>query len=209
MLAGVKLSFSLGATKYAVTSLHPALLYKSGLGSDGEIHMISLTAASQGKALLFKASNVGLRLSTEANIYRYHLMASEDLRAWLGITIIPGNRQRNCTFISQCSGQKQLSKATRSRWMQAAGNPWGSFILTPHRYRCLQLLRAQSDTHGLHSSRTGQWDDPEDSPHEARPTSSLSKANMGIRFKTSLLNEGQFFLAPLLRLYSLWPWIWR
>ena len=80
--------------------------------------------------------------------------------------------------------------------MQAAGNPWGSFILTPHCYRYLQLLRAQSDTHGLHSSRTGQWDDPEDSPHEARPTSSLSKANMGIRFKMSVLNEGQFFLAP-------------
>lgn len=58
------------------------------------------------------------------------------------ITTVPGKRQQNCTFISQCSEQKHLSKATRPWWMQAAADPWGSFILTPDYYRCLQLLRA-------------------------------------------------------------------
>lgn len=167
--------------------------------------MISLAAASQGKALLFKTSNVGLLLATDANFYRYHLMASEDLRTWLGITIIPGNRQRNCTFISQCLEQKHLSKAMRSWWMQAAANPRGLFILTPDCYRCLQLLRAQSETN---SSRAGQGDDPDDSPHEARPTSCLSKANMGIKLKRQSWPKGSFSWLLLLRLDSLWPWIW-
>lgn len=50
-----------------------------------------------------------------------------------------------------------MSKATRAGWMQAVANPWGSFILTPECYRCLQLLRARSKTHGLCSTRAGQW----------------------------------------------------
>lgn len=50
---------------------------------------ISLAAASQGKVLLFKAPNVCLLLSTDANFYRYHLRASEGLGAWLWITIVP------------------------------------------------------------------------------------------------------------------------
>ena len=120
-----------GEPEYTVTSLHPPSLYKSGMGSDGEIHSISFAAAFQGEALLFKASDVSLLLSIDANFYRYHLMASEDLRVWLGITIIPGSRQWNCSFTSQCSEQKHLSKATKSWWMQVAGSPWGSFILTP------------------------------------------------------------------------------
>lgn len=59
------------------------------------------------------SSNVCLLLSTDASSYRYHLMASEDLRAWLWVTIILGNRQWNYAFISQYSEQKHLSKATR------------------------------------------------------------------------------------------------
>lgn len=51
--------------------------------------------------------------------------------------------------------------------------------------RLLQMFAAagsHSETRGLCSTRTGQWNDPEDSPHEARPTSCFSKANTGIRF---------------------------
>lgn len=80
MLARVNLPFSLGGVKYIMTSLHHAQLYKSGVGSEGEMPMISL-AASQGKDLLFKAPNVCLLLSTDPNFYRYQLMASEDLGA--------------------------------------------------------------------------------------------------------------------------------
>ena len=145
-VARVKLSFSWGAPEYTVTPLHPPSLCTFGSGSDGEIHTISLAAASQGKPWLFKASDVSLLLSTDANFYRYHLMASEDLSVWLGKTFIPGSRQWNCSFTSQCLEQKHLSKATKSWWMQVARSPWGSFILTPDCYRCLQLLRVHSKT---------------------------------------------------------------
>lgn len=63
------------------------------------------------------------------------------------ITIISGNWQQNCTFVSQCAEQKHLSKDTRPWWMEAAVNPWGSCILTPDCYRCLQLLRICSKFH--------------------------------------------------------------
>ena len=47
---------------------------------------------------------------------------------------------------------------------------------------------------GLHSSRSGQWDDPKESSHEARPTSWPSKTNMGIRFKMPSLEPRAVFL---------------
>lgn len=141
------------------------------------------------------SSNVCLLLSTDAKLYRYDLTASEDLRAWLWATIILGNRQRNYTFISQCSEQKHLSKATRPGWMQAAmkpWNPWGSFILTLDCYRRLQLLRALSKTHGLYLTRARQRDGPEDSP----PLAS-AKLIQGLGLKCQrILNERQFVLAP-------------
>lgn len=43
-------------------------------------------------------------------------------------------------------------------------------------------------------TRAGLWDDPEDSPHEARPTSCLSKAIMGISLKCQSLEWKAVFL---------------
>lgn len=48
-------------------------------------------------------------------------MDSEDLGVWLWKTTIPGNTLQNCTFTSQYSEQKHLSKATRPGWTQTHG----------------------------------------------------------------------------------------
>lgn len=179
------------------------------MGSDGEIHHLS-GCCSQGKALLFKAPNVCLLFSTDVNLYRYHWMASGDLRAWVWVTITPGNRQWNCTFISQCSAQQYLSKATRLGWIRAAGDLWDSFILTPDCSRCLQLLKAAlklmaSVQLGLGSRMTLRI------PHmrqDPPPASAQLIQGLGLKCQ-NLERKGSFSWHLLLRLlYSLWPWIW-
>lgn len=119
MLAGVKLSFSLGATKHPVTSPHQASLCKSGLGSDGEIHVISFTVASQGRVLLFKEENVCL--STHDNSYKVPLNGFRRHWSMAVNNHHPWQQKRKCTFISLCPEQKHLSEATRPWWMQASG----------------------------------------------------------------------------------------
>lgn len=121
-------------------------------------------------------------------------MSSEDLGVWLWITPIPGDTQQNRTFTSQYSEQKHLSKATRPWWTQAAADPWGPFVLTPDCYRCLQPLRACSETHGLHSTRAGQRDDPKVPHMRQDPPPASAKLIWGLGLKCQSVEQKAVFL---------------
>ena len=98
---------------------------------------------------------------------------------------------------------------TRPWWMQAAADPWGSFILTPDYYRCLQLLRAvpklmASIQLGLGSGMTPRI------PHMRQdPPPASAKLIWGLDRKCQeSWAKGSFSWLLLLRPYSLWPRIW-
>ena len=124
--------------------------------------------------MLFQASDVGLLLSLDANVI---WVPFHGFRGPQGMTV---NNQhpwqeaaRNCTFTSQCSEQKHLSKATRSWWMQikpsrALGGSWAQkpfcvphFLFLGNRPHSASMTYPKFQRAGSNSSQSGKGGDAE------------------------------------------------
>lgn len=124
VLAGVRPSFNLGATKYLVMPLQYALLYKLEWAVI-EKYTWSLLLLLPREGLTFQSTEC---LPPPVNTCQLLVVTLNGFGGPQRMAVnnhCPGNRQCNCTFISQYSEQKHLSGVPRTLVDSSSCRPVG------------------------------------------------------------------------------------